>query len=83
MYRLYFTCNDNLLKGVKMDTITQEYKAKIDKYLKGIYNLSPTARESYFSWSVCECCCSTLGGDRSAVSIALVICLPKSYHISL
>ena len=47
-----------------METITKEHKAKIDKYLEGIYNLSPTAAESYFSWSPCECCGSPLGGNR-------------------
>lgn len=56
--------NVNLMKGYKMDTITIEHKAKIDEYLEGIYNLSPVAKEPYFSWSVCECCGSTLGGDR-------------------
>ena len=47
-----------------MNTITKEHKAKIDKYLEGIYNLSPTFAEPYFSWSACECCGSILGGDR-------------------
>lgn len=47
-----------------MDTITEEHKTKIDKYLEGIYNLSPTANEPYFSWHACGCCGSILGGDR-------------------
>lgn len=47
-----------------METITKEHQAKINKYLEGIYNLSPTAKEPYFSWSPCECCGSPLGGDR-------------------
>jgi hypothetical protein len=54
----------SILEGLIMDTITKEHKAKINKYLDGIYNLSPTASESYFSWSSCECCGSTLGGNR-------------------
>ena len=44
--------------------ITKEHKDKIEKYLEGIYNLSPNATGSYFSWSPCECCGSILGGDR-------------------
>lgn len=44
--------------------VTKKHKAKIDKYLVGIYNLSPAAKEPYFSWSPCECCGSALGGDR-------------------
>ena len=47
-----------------METITKEHIAKINTYLEGIYNLSPTAAESYFSWYPCKCCGNTLGGDR-------------------
>lgn len=44
--------------------ITEEHKARIDGYLKGIYNLSPASEEPYFSRYPCECCNSSLGGDR-------------------
>ncbi len=40
---------------------------KINKYLEGIYNLSPVTnktQEPYFSSKPCECCSSTLGGNR-------------------
>lgn len=39
-------------------------REQTEQNLKGIYNLSPTAKEGYFSMSPCECCGSTLGGDR-------------------
>lgn len=47
-----------------MESITEEHKAKIDRYLAGIYNLSPTSKEPHFSRCSSECCGSTLGGDR-------------------
>lgn len=42
-----------------------EYEAAVSKFLEaeGINNLS-TEGEPYFSWRPCECCRSTLGGDR-------------------
>ncbi len=42
----------------------EERKSRIETYLIGIYNLSPEAKEPYFSKASCECCKSTLAGDR-------------------
>ena len=40
-------------------------KVKIDKYLQGIYNLSPvTDKKPFFSKTDCPCCGDELKGDR-------------------
>lgn len=41
-----------------------ERQKKIYWYLVGIYNLSPAAKEPYFSKTSCECCKSELAGER-------------------
>ena len=42
----------------------KERKRRVDIYLIGIYNLSPAAREPYFSHVRCECCKSMYAGQR-------------------
>jgi len=42
----------------------KRYKTIMDKYLDGIYNLSPIESKLYFSKSPCRCCGSTLEGYR-------------------
>lgn len=44
--------------------MTKEQKEKLEKYLDGIYYLSPNATLPYFSSHPCECCGSSLGGNR-------------------
>lgn len=39
-------------------------KSRVDSYLEGADYLSPKLSEPYFSWEPCECCGSTLGGNR-------------------
>ncbi len=43
-----------------------EYQEAVAAFFanEGISNLSATDAESSFSWRQCECCGSTLGGDR-------------------
>ena len=41
-----------------------ERKTKIDRYLKGIYNLSPKGSQPYFGKDPCECCGYAMGGLR-------------------
>lgn len=44
--------------------LNADRQEKLYEYLMGIYNLSPAAKEPYFSWSPCECCKSQLAGER-------------------
>lgn len=44
--------------------MTKEQIAKINACLVGVYNLSPAAKEPYFSKSPCKCCKSTLFGNK-------------------
>jgi len=43
---------------------TKERKKKIERYLEGVFNLSPAAKEPHFSSADCECCGDSLGGGR-------------------
>ena len=42
---------------------------KTSKFIEteGIGFISSESEESFFSWSPCECCNSTLGGDRYTI----------------
>ena len=46
-----------------MRTIT-EYKEAVRHNLKGLLSVSVDNTEPSFSWSPCECCDSSLGGNR-------------------
>lgn len=42
----------------------EDYKARVGEFFShGLANLSSKG-EPYFSWSSCNCCGNTLGGDR-------------------
>ena len=46
----------------------KNYQANVARFFEreGLQNLSEidSGKESYFSWSMCDCCGSPLGGDR-------------------
>lgn len=43
-----------------------DYEKEVEEFLKkeGIENLTITGEEPSFSWCHCDCCRSSLGGDR-------------------
>jgi hypothetical protein len=43
----------------------EEYKNRVDIFFNnGLINLSTVSQEPFFSWHSCDCCGSSLGGNR-------------------